>query len=200
MAATATLHCLIGCGLGEILGIVIGTALGWNNGSTRATAVAGLFFGYAFTMRAVLKPGPPLSAAVTTALAADTVSVTVMEIVDSAVIPAVPGAMNAQLDSVPFWATSASALAVAFVLTTPVNKWMIGRGTGPRPGAFAVRPLLRTPPAAPSGCRKYRRNRVQLGILLSWVGSHCRQRRAVLASTYVQRSAALLAGDPHRRR
>lgn len=111
--------------------MVIGTALGWNNASTTVLAIVLAFlFGYAFTMRGVLKAGLPLAAAVTTALAADTVSITVMEIVDNAVILAVPGAMDAHLDSALFWTTLVFSLAVAFVLTTPVNKWMIGRGKG----------------------------------------------------------------------
>ncbi|WP_433195229.1 DUF4396 domain-containing protein [Nocardia sp. CA-107356] len=131
MAAQATLHCLTGCAIGEILGMVIGTAFGWNNTSTMVLAIVLAFlFGYALTMRGVLKAGLPLAAAVTTALAADTVSITVMEIVDNAVILAVPGAMDAHLDTVMFWATLAFSLVVAFVLTTPVNKWMIGRGKG----------------------------------------------------------------------
>ncbi|WP_330252414.1 DUF4396 domain-containing protein [Nocardia sp. NBC_00565] len=131
MAAQATLHCLTGCAIGEILGMVIGTALGWNNTATMVLAIVlAFFFGYLLTMRGVLKAGLPLAAAVTTALAADTVSITVMEIVDNAVILAVPGAMDAHLDTVMFWATLAFSLVVAFVLTTPVNKWMIGRGKG----------------------------------------------------------------------
>ncbi|WP_433680788.1 DUF4396 domain-containing protein [Nocardia sp. CA-119907] len=131
MAAQATLHCLTGCAIGEILGMVIGTALGWNNTATMVLAIVlAFFFGYALTMRGVLRAGLPLAAAVTTALAADTVSITVMEIVDNAVILAVPGAMDAHLDTVMFWATLAFSLVVAFVLTTPVNKWMIGRGKG----------------------------------------------------------------------
>ncbi|MCC3326811.1 DUF4396 domain-containing protein [Nocardia abscessus] len=131
MAAMATLHCLTGCAIGEVLGMVIGTALGWNNTSTMALAIVLAFlFGYAFTMRGVLRAGLPLAAAVSTALAADTVSITVMEIVDNAVILAVPGAMDAHLNTVLFWATLAFAFAVAFVVTTPVNKWLIGRGKG----------------------------------------------------------------------
>ncbi|WP_040865008.1 DUF4396 domain-containing protein [Nocardia exalbida] len=131
MAAMATLHCLTGCAIGEILGMVIGTALGWNNASTMVLAIVLAFvFGYAFTMRGVLRAGLPLAAAVGTALAADTVSITVMEIVDNAVILVVPGAMDAHLDTVLFWTTLALAFAVAFVVTTPVNKWLIGRGKG----------------------------------------------------------------------
>ncbi|MGW4770323.1 DUF4396 domain-containing protein [Nocardia sp. NPDC004278] len=111
--------------------MLIGTALGRNNTATMVLAiVVASSFGFALTMRGVLQAGLPLAAAVTTALAADTVSITVMEIVDNAVILAVPGAMDAHLDTVMFWATLAFSPVVAFVLTTPVDKWMIGRGKG----------------------------------------------------------------------
>ncbi|RDI51578.1 uncharacterized protein DUF4396 [Nocardia mexicana] len=131
MAAQATLHCLTGCAIGEVLGMVIGTALGWGNAQTMVLAIVLAFaFGYAFTMRGVLRAGLTLGAAFTTALAADTVSITVMEIIDNAVILIVPGAMDAHLDTVLFWATLAFAFAIAFVVTTPVNKWLIGRGKG----------------------------------------------------------------------
>ncbi|WP_345493211.1 DUF4396 domain-containing protein [Nocardia callitridis] len=131
MAAQATAHCLTGCAIGEVLGMVIGTTFGWSNLATVVVSIALAFlFGYALTMRGVLRAGLPLAAAVTTALAADTVSITVMEIVDNLVILAVPGALDAQLDTVLFWATMLVSLAVAFVLTTPVNKAMISRGKG----------------------------------------------------------------------
>ncbi|WP_280363875.1 DUF4396 domain-containing protein [Nocardia wallacei] len=131
MAATATLHCLTGCAIGEILGMVIGTALGWHNAPTMVLAIVLAFvFGYALTMRGALAAGLGLGAAVSLALAADTVSILVMEIVDNAVLLAVPGAMHAGLADGLFWGSLIFALAVAFVITTPVNKWMIGRGKG----------------------------------------------------------------------
>jgi hypothetical protein len=131
MAAQATLHCLIGCAIGEVLGMVIGTALGWSAWSTVLLAVVLAFvFGYALTMRGVLRAGVNFRTALKVALAADTVSIAVMEIVDNAVMLAVPGAMDAGLASVVFWASLAFALAVAFVLTTPVNRWLISRGKG----------------------------------------------------------------------
>jgi hypothetical protein len=131
MAASATLHCLTGCAIGEVLGMVIGTALGWGTVATIVLAVALAFlFGYALTMRGVLRAGVGLRRAVKVALAADTVSIAVMEIVDNAVIVGIPGAMDAGLASWLFWAALAFALAIAFVVTLPVNKWMIGRGTG----------------------------------------------------------------------
>ncbi|OZM70780.1 hypothetical protein CFN78_23620 [Amycolatopsis antarctica] len=131
MASSATLHCLTGCAIGEVLGMVIGTALGWGNVATIILAVALAFvFGYALTMRGVLRAGVDFKQAVKVALAADTVSILVMEIVDNAVMVAVPGAMEAGLANWVFWAALAFALAVAFVLTVPVNKWMIGRGLG----------------------------------------------------------------------
>ncbi|WP_433782008.1 DUF4396 domain-containing protein [Actinomycetospora sp. CA-101289] len=130
-AAQATLHCLTGCAIGEVLGMVIGTALGLSTLATVVLAVALAFvFGYALTMRGVLRAGVGLRQAVRVALAADTVSIAVMEIVDNAVVVAVPGAMDAGLTSPLFWGALAIALLVAFVVTTPVNRWMIGRGRG----------------------------------------------------------------------
>ena len=130
-AVSATLHCLTGCAIGEILGMVIGTALGWGSWPTVALAVALAFlFGYSLTIGPVLRAGVPLGDAVKVALAADTVSITVMEIVDNAVILVVPGAMEAGLANWLFWVTLAASLVVAFVATVPVNRWMIGRGRG----------------------------------------------------------------------
>ncbi len=131
LAVSATLHCLAGCAIGEVLGMVIGTALGWSDLATVALAVALAFvFGYAFTIGPVLRSGLALRAAIPVALAADTVSITVMEIVDNAVMLLVPGAMEAGLTSWLFWGSLAFALAVAFVVTVPVNRWLIGRGKG----------------------------------------------------------------------
>ena len=131
LAVSATLHCLAGCAIGEVLGMVIGTALGWSDLPTIALAVALAFvFGYAFTIGPVMRSGLSLRAAVPVALAADTVSITVMEIVDNAVLLLVPGAMDAHLDSWLFWGALAFALAVAFVVTLPVNRWLISRGRG----------------------------------------------------------------------
>ena len=130
-AAQATLHCLTGCAIGEVLGMVIGTAAGLHDAATVVLSIALAFvFGYALTMRGVLRAGLDLRAAFRVALAADTVSIAVMELVDNAVIVGVPGAMDAGLASALFWVTLAGSLVVAFVLTTPVNKWMIGRGRG----------------------------------------------------------------------
>ncbi|RSM51874.1 hypothetical protein DMH03_41785 [Amycolatopsis sp. WAC 01376] len=131
MAASATLHCLTGCAIGEVLGMVIGTALGWGNVATIVLAVALAFvFGYALTMRGVLRAGVGFKQALKVALAADTVSILVMEIIDNGVMLVVPGAMEAGLASWLFWGALAFALFVAFLLTTPVNKWLIGRGSG----------------------------------------------------------------------
>ncbi|GAA2729218.1 DUF4396 domain-containing protein [Cellulomonas aerilata] len=131
LAVTATLHCLTGCAIGEVLGLVIGTALGWSDVQTIALAVALAFvFGYGLTIAPVLRSGLSFRAALGVALAADTLSITVMEVVDNAVIMAVPGAMEAGLSSPLFWATLAFALAVAFVVTVPVNRALIRRGKG----------------------------------------------------------------------
>ncbi|WP_030616682.1 DUF4396 domain-containing protein [Streptomyces sclerotialus] len=130
-AAKATLHCLTGCAIGEVLGMVIGTALGWHNVPTMVLAIALAFlFGYSFTLRGVLKAGLDLRAAVKVALAADTVSIAVMELVDNGVLALVPGAMDAHLSEWLFWGALAFSLVVAFLVTTPVNRWMIGRGKG----------------------------------------------------------------------
>ncbi|MGY1590594.1 DUF4396 domain-containing protein [Geodermatophilus sp. SYSU D00708] len=130
-AASATLHCLTGCAIGEVLGMVIGTSLGLHDWTTVALAVALAFvFGYALTMRGVLRAGLPFRRALTVALAADTVSIAVMEVVDNAVMLSVPGAMEAGIGSALFWLALAGSLAVAFVVTLPVNRWMISRGRG----------------------------------------------------------------------
>jgi len=130
-AAQATLHCLTGCAIGEVLGMIIGTSLGLHNAGTVALSVALAFvFGYALTMRGVLRAGVGLRDALRVALAADTVSILVMEIIDNAFVVAVPGAMDAGLTSALFWGSLAGSLVVAFLLTTPVNRWMIARGRG----------------------------------------------------------------------
>jgi hypothetical protein len=130
-AVTATAHCLTGCAIGEDLGMVIGTALGWGDWSTIGLAVAlAFFFGYALTVGPVLRAGIPLRRAVRVALAADTLSITVMEVTDNAIMLTVPGAMEAGLASGLFWVSLAFSLAVAFVVTVPVNRWLIDRGRG----------------------------------------------------------------------
>jgi Domain of unknown function (DUF4396) len=131
MAAQATLHCLTGCAIGEVLGMVIGTSLGLHDAATVVLAVALAFvFGYALTMRGVLRSGVPFRAALKVALAADTVSIAVMEIVDNAVMLAVPGAMEAGITGWLFWGSLAFALGVAFVVTLPINRWLMRRGKG----------------------------------------------------------------------
>jgi hypothetical protein len=130
-AISATLHCLTGCAIGEVLGMVIGTALGWSTVPVVILSVALAFlFGYALTMRPVLRAGVPFKTAVGVAFAADTVSIAVMELVDNAFIVAIPGAMDAGLTSALFWGALAASLAIAFVVTVPVNKWTISRGRG----------------------------------------------------------------------
>jgi len=130
-AVSATLHCLTGCAIGEVLGLVIATALGWSDLPSIALAVTLAFiFGYAFTVTPVMRAGLTFRQALRVALIADTVSIAVMEIVDNAVLLAVPGAMDAGLADWFFWGSLAFALAVAFVLTVPVNRAMIARGKG----------------------------------------------------------------------
>ena len=131
MAVTATLHCLTGCAIGEVLGMVLATWWGWGDVASIALAVVlAFFFGYALTMLPLLRSGLAFGAAVPIALAADTVSIGVMEVVDNAFLVAYPGAMEAGLGDFLFWGALAAALAVAFVITLPVNRWMIGRGKG----------------------------------------------------------------------
>jgi uncharacterized protein DUF4396 len=130
-AAQATLHCLTGCAIGEVLGMVIGTAAGLHDGATVVLAIVlAFFFGYALTMRGVLRAGLSLRQALKVALAADTVSITVMEAIDNTVMVMVPGAMDAGLTAVLFWGALAFSFAAAFVVTLPLNRWMIGRGKG----------------------------------------------------------------------
>lgn len=131
VAAAATLHCLTGCAIGEVLGMAAGTALGLHDAATVVLSIALAFvFGYGLTMRGVLRAGVDFRTALRVALAADTASIAVMELLDNAFILAVPGAMDAGLTSVLFWASLAASLAVAFLLTIPLNRWMISRGKG----------------------------------------------------------------------
>ncbi len=130
-AVSATLHCLTGCALGEVLGMALATWWGWGNGPSIALAIVLAFaFGYGLTASAVLRAGLPVRQAVGVALAADTVSILTMEIMDNAVILALPGAMTAGLADLLFWGSLALSLAVAFVVTVPVNRALIGRGRG----------------------------------------------------------------------
>ncbi len=130
-AASATLHCLTGCAIGEVLGMVIGTSLGWSDLATVVLAVALAFvFGYALTMVGVLRAGLGFRQALGVALAADTVSIAVMEITDNAVMLTVPGAMEAGLTNLLFWGALAFSLAVAFVVAWPVNRALMSRGRG----------------------------------------------------------------------
>jgi hypothetical protein len=130
-AAQATLHCLTGCAIGEVLGMVIGTVAGLGNGPVVIISVILAFvFGYALTARGVLRADVPLRQALKVALAADTLSIAVMELIDNSFMVGVPGALDATLSDGLFWGSLAASLVLAFVVTTPVNKWMIGRGKG----------------------------------------------------------------------
>ena len=131
VAVSATLHCLTGCAIGEILGMIIGTALGLGNWPTVVLSIALAFaFGYSLTSLPLLRAGLALSAVVPIALASDTLSIATMEIIDNAIMLLVPGAMDAGLGSLLFWGSLAFALAVAGLLTVPVNRWLIARGKG----------------------------------------------------------------------
>jgi hypothetical protein len=131
IALLATAHCLTGCAIGEILGMVIATALGWGDAASIALAIVLAFtFGYALTLSPVLRAGISPRRAVRVAFASDTLSITTMEVVDNAFILLVPGAMAAGLGDSLFWLTLGASLAVAFVATFPVNRWLIARGRG----------------------------------------------------------------------
>ena len=130
-AFSATLHCLTGCSIGEVLGMVIGSAFGWGNFATIVLAIVlAFFFGYGLTMLPLLRSGMALGAVLPLAFASDTLSITVMEIVDNLIIVVIPGAMDAGLGSLLFWGSLAFALAVAFVAAFPVNRYLISRGKG----------------------------------------------------------------------
>jgi hypothetical protein len=131
LAVSATVHCLIGCGIGEVLGMVIATALGWDTTASIVLAVLLAFvFGYAFTLFPLVKDGMAFATAAFIAFASDTVSVAVMEVADNAVMLLIPGAMDAGLADPLFWGSLTASLAVAFVAAVPVNRWLIALGRG----------------------------------------------------------------------
>jgi len=131
VALSATLHCLTGCAIGEVAGMVVGTAFGWSNAGTVAISVALAFvFGYSLTSVPLLRAGLTLAAVAPIAFASDTLSIAVMEVIDNAIVLAVPGALDAGLGDVLFWGSLAFALAVAGAVAFPVNRWLIARGRG----------------------------------------------------------------------
>jgi hypothetical protein len=131
LAFAATVHCLTGCAIGEVLGMVIGTALHWGNAETIVLSVVLAFgFGYGLTMRPLLASGLATGAVLKLALAADTASIAIMEIVDNALMLLIPGAMDAHLDSGLFWGSFAVSLLIAGAAAWPVNRWLIARGRG----------------------------------------------------------------------
>jgi Domain of unknown function (DUF4396) len=131
VALSATLHCLTGCAIGEVAGVAIGTALGWSDLATIALAILlAFFFGYALTSLPLLRAGLALATVVPIALASDTLSIAVMEIVDNAILLIIPGAMDAGLGDVLFWGSLSVALVIAGAFALPVNRWLIARGKG----------------------------------------------------------------------
>jgi hypothetical protein len=131
LALMATVHCLTGCAIGEVAGLAIGTALGLSNLATIALAVVlAFFFGYGLTSLPLLRSGMALGAVIPIALASDTLSIATMELVDNLIVLTIPGAMDAGLDSLLFWASLAFALVVAGLVALPVNRWLIARGKG----------------------------------------------------------------------
>ncbi|MBL8122015.1 DUF4396 domain-containing protein [Candidatus Saccharibacteria bacterium] len=130
-AIQATLHCLTGCAVGEVLGMVIGNAMNWHGAVVVALSVSLAFiFGYSFSMVPLLRHGLALARALKVALLADTASIATMELADNAFMLAVPGAMDAGLKSILFWVSLSTSLLVAFVAAFPVNRWLISRGKG----------------------------------------------------------------------
>lgn len=130
-AISATLHCLTGCAIGEVLGMILATWWGWGSAASIGLAIVLAFcFGYALTMLPLLRAGIAFGAAIPIALAADTVSITVMELIDNAFIIVVPGAMEAGLVDLLFWSSLVASLVIAFAVTVPVNRAMIARGRG----------------------------------------------------------------------
>jgi hypothetical protein len=130
-ALSATVHCLTGCAIGEVLGLVLATAFGWGDVASIALAVVLAFaFGYLLTMLPLVRSGFGVRRAAPLALASDTVSIGVMEVVDNTIVVLVPGAMAAGLLDGLFWGSLALGLAVAFVVAFPVNRWLIVRGRG----------------------------------------------------------------------
>ena len=131
VALSATLHCLTGCAIGEVLGMIIGSALGWSAGATVALSITlAFFFGYSLTSLPLLRSGLTLAAVIPIALAADTVSIAIMEAVDNAIMLLIPGAMEAGLDEIGFYAALTAALIIAGAAALPVNRWLISRGKG----------------------------------------------------------------------
>jgi hypothetical protein len=130
-AVQATLHCLTGCAIGEVLGMVVASALGWGNLATVVISIVlAFFFGYGLTFRSVRGAGVEARRALSLAFASDTLSITTMEIVDNGFVLLVPGALAAGLGDGLFWWSLAASLAIAFVAAVPVNRWLIARGRG----------------------------------------------------------------------
>jgi hypothetical protein len=131
LAVAATLHCLSGCAIGEIIGTVIGSGLNWSNAATEALTIPLAFvFGYSLTMRPLLKHGLDLKKAVRVALASDSLSIVTMEIVDTLIILLIPGALAAGPAALLFWSSLLASLAIAFVFAVPVNRYLIAKGKG----------------------------------------------------------------------
>lgn len=130
-AISATLHCLTGCAIGEVLGLALATAWGWGDLASIALAVALAFvFGYTLASIPLIRAGLPIRRVIALALAADTISILTMEIIDNSIMLSVPGAMDAGLGDIKFWAALTAALFIAFWVTVPVNRWLISRGKG----------------------------------------------------------------------
>jgi hypothetical protein len=130
-ALSATIHCLTGCAIGEVLGMILGNMLGWNNMFTAAVSIGLAFlFGYSLTLLPLVRSGLALGTALGLAFASDTLSIAVMEVIDNAIMLAVPGAMDAGLSTMLFWGTMILSLVTAGAVAFPINRWLISRGRG----------------------------------------------------------------------
>jgi hypothetical protein len=151
MAASATLHCLTGCAIGEVAGLIIGTAAGLSNGVTIVISIALAFvFGFSLSSLPLLKAGLTVGAALSVVVAADTLSIATMEVVDNLVMAVIPGAMNAGLVNVVFWVGMMISLTVAFFAAYPVNRYLLQRGKG-----HALTHDYHGAPAVSSGARRF---------------------------------------------
>jgi hypothetical protein len=131
LAISATTHCLTGCAIGEVTGMAIATALGWGNVASIAAAVTlAYLFGFALTARPLVRAGLAASVVISTALAADTISITIMEVIDNLAVVLIPGAMEAEIDDPLLYGSIAAGFAIAYPFAFPANRYMIARGKG----------------------------------------------------------------------
>jgi Domain of unknown function (DUF4396) len=131
LAISATNHCLTGCVIGEVSGMALGTAFGWSNVATLVAAIGlAYLFGFGLTSMPLIRARLAVAVIISTALAADTVSITIMEAVDNVFVAVVPGALDAGLDEALFWVSIAGGFAIAYPFAFLANRYLIARGRG----------------------------------------------------------------------